>query len=410
VPETAVRGRIFISYRREETAYPTGWLYDRLVDHYGDGQVFKDVDSIDPGEDFVAVLENAVGSCDVLLAVMGTHWLTVTDEDGKRRLDDPADFVRLEIEAALSRNVLVVPVLVDGARMPAADDLPASLAPLVRRNALELSPNRFEFETSRLLRVLDETLGEKRKPTATPARPPIWKRVRRTQLTALGIGVALVAVLALALAYVTSGGESSAAGAIFRDDFSTVANGWDDRGNEQNGGHYVNGAYRLYTQWAPDHFSDAGLPRGAKSVFPKAPTDITVSVVAQRLVGADQDAGYGIMCRASPNTASYYQFAIWRDHAEIAKVIPVEPFFEQLAASEDLSAVHANGKNRLQAVCADDGGSARLAFSVNGKEVATATDATQPLSSGTVGLVVATGGKNVKAIEAEFDDFVVTSG
>ena len=155
-------GRIFISYRRDETAYPAGWLYDRLADHYGGGQVFKDVDSIELGDDFVQVITRAVGSCDVLLALIGEQWLTITDVHGQRRLDDPDDFVRLEIEAALARNVRIIPILVDGANMPRAHELPAGLASLVRRQALELSPSRFEYDTSRLLKVLDTTLAEVR--------------------------------------------------------------------------------------------------------------------------------------------------------------------------------------------------------------------------------------------------------
>ena len=154
-----VPGRVFISYRREETAYPAGWLYDRLSSRYG-GQVFKDVDSIELGDDFVEVITRAVGSCDVLLALIGDQWLAITDARGRRRLDDPGDFVRLEIEAALTRNVRVIPILVEGARLPRADELPPSLAGLVRRQALELSPARFDFDTSRLLKVLDRTLVE----------------------------------------------------------------------------------------------------------------------------------------------------------------------------------------------------------------------------------------------------------
>jgi uncharacterized RDD family membrane protein YckC len=155
-------GRIFISYRREETAFPAGWLYDRLAERFSDGQVFKDVDSIELGDDFVEVISTAVGSCDVLLALIGHQWLTITDEDGNRRLDDPNDFVRVEIEAALARNVRVIPILVEGARMPRATELPASLARLVRRQALELHPSRFDFDIGRLLRVLERTLAEAR--------------------------------------------------------------------------------------------------------------------------------------------------------------------------------------------------------------------------------------------------------
>jgi hypothetical protein len=158
----AALGRIFISYRRQETAYPAGWLYDRLADRFGGAQVFKDVDSIQLGDDFVEVITRAVGSCDVLLALIGEQWLTITDEHGRRCLDDADDFVRLEIEAALTRNVRVIPILVDGARMPNADELPDSLLKLVRRQALELSPARFEFDSSRLFEVLDSTLADMR--------------------------------------------------------------------------------------------------------------------------------------------------------------------------------------------------------------------------------------------------------
>ena len=155
-------GRIFISYRREETAYPAGWLFDRLAEHFGAGQIFKDVDSIELGDDFVEMITRAVGSCDVLLALIGDRWLTVIDKQGRRRLDDPNDFVRLEIEAALKRNVRIIPILVEGATMPYADELPPALAGLARRQALELSPSRFEYDTSRLLRVLASTLADVR--------------------------------------------------------------------------------------------------------------------------------------------------------------------------------------------------------------------------------------------------------
>ena len=157
-----VPARIFISYRREDTAYPAGWLFDRLTVHFRGGQVFKDVDSIELGDDFVETITRAVGSCDVLLALIGNEWLTVTDADGRRRLDRPDDFVRLEIETALTRNIRVIPILIDDASMPRADALPSSLAGLVRRQALELSPNRFDYDTSRLLKVLDTTLVEVR--------------------------------------------------------------------------------------------------------------------------------------------------------------------------------------------------------------------------------------------------------
>src|ERR1022692_1821807 len=153
-------GRIFLNYRREETAYAAGWLYDRLAERFGGGQIFKDVDSIELGDDFVEKITRAVGSCDVLLALIGDRWLTIKGADGRRRLDDPEDFVRVEIEAALARDIRVVPILVAGATIPDAGVVPPSLARLVRRQALELSPSRFDADLSRLLRLLDSTLAE----------------------------------------------------------------------------------------------------------------------------------------------------------------------------------------------------------------------------------------------------------
>jgi hypothetical protein len=157
-----VPGRIFMSYRRDDTGFPAAWLFAELAGHFGRDQVFKDVDSIELGDDFVEVITEAVGSCDVLLALIGRQWLAIADPDGRRRLDKPDDFVRLEIEAALTRNVRVIPILIE-APMPRADELPASLAKLARRQALELSSHRFRFDAQRLLETLDRTLAESRK-------------------------------------------------------------------------------------------------------------------------------------------------------------------------------------------------------------------------------------------------------
>jgi WD40 repeat protein len=160
VTQAEKQGRIFISYRRDETAFPAGWLFNRLADHFGKDKVFKDVNSIQLGDDFAKVITAAVESCDVLLVLIGNRWLTMTDERGQRRLDNPADFVRLEIEAALARNVRVIPILVERARMPRADELPESLANLVRRQTLELDPSQFDFDIGRLLKVLDPTITQ----------------------------------------------------------------------------------------------------------------------------------------------------------------------------------------------------------------------------------------------------------
>jgi len=179
----AASGRIFVNYRREDTAYAAGWLYGRLAGRFGGGQIFKDVDTIQPGDDFAAKINYAVGSCHVLLALIGDRWLTMTDESGLRRLDNPDDFVRLEVEAALARNVRVIPILVAGARMPRADELPVSLAKLVRRQALELDPNR--FDTQRLISVLERTIEQARtrSTAASASRPAAAQVAAREQAT-----------------------------------------------------------------------------------------------------------------------------------------------------------------------------------------------------------------------------------
>jgi hypothetical protein len=181
-------GRIYISYRQHDTAYTysAGWLYDRLADRYGGGQVLTGVDSVPHGDDFAETVAEAVGSSNALLVLIDDQWLTITDQAGRRRLDDPNDQVRREIEAALTRDVRVIPILVDGARMPPADELPPSLAGLARRQAMELSTSRFEVDTSRLLKVLDRTLAEVRTAPAERLRPRYepddWWREERADL------------------------------------------------------------------------------------------------------------------------------------------------------------------------------------------------------------------------------------
>src|SRR5262245_32927061 len=117
-------GKIFINYRRGDDPGNTGRLFDQLEDVFPREQLFMDVDSIPPGRDFVRALEEQVAECDVLLAIIGKGWLDARDDAGVRRLDKPDDFVRIEIESALKQDKLVIPVLVQDARMPRAEELP----------------------------------------------------------------------------------------------------------------------------------------------------------------------------------------------------------------------------------------------------------------------------------------------
>jgi hypothetical protein len=145
--------KVFISYRRDDSAGHTGRLYDRLRTEFGQ-DLFMDVDTIPLGTNFVKVLGEAVGSCNVLLAVIGSDWLDTRDQDGTRRLDNPDDFVRIEIGTALKRDIPLIPILLEGTRMPRADQLPTDLKELSQRNALDVRHASFHRDMDKLIREL----------------------------------------------------------------------------------------------------------------------------------------------------------------------------------------------------------------------------------------------------------------
>jgi len=151
-------GQIFISYRREDASSAAGRLYDRLSAQFPQSQIFMDVDNLGPGVDFVEAIEASVSSCEVLIAVVGKGWLISSDEEGRRRLDNPDDWVRLEIATALKRNILVIPVLVDGASMPRRTQLPTDIEALTRKHAVEISHDRFRFDSGRLIEAIKRIL------------------------------------------------------------------------------------------------------------------------------------------------------------------------------------------------------------------------------------------------------------
>lgn len=151
--------RVFISYRRDDSSGYAGRLYDALRDRFGAGQVFIDVDAIEPGADFVEVIERAVGTWDVVLALIGPRWLTAADARRRRRLNDQNDFVRLELATALERGARVIPVLVGGAAMPRTDELPEPLRVLARRHAVEITDARWQYDVGRLIQALERMPG-----------------------------------------------------------------------------------------------------------------------------------------------------------------------------------------------------------------------------------------------------------
>ena len=162
---------IFISYRRDDSAGYAGRLYDRLAGHFGPERVFMDVEGIEPGVDFVTAIEEAVSSCRVLIVIIGDEWTQARDAAGRRRLDDPNDFIRLETGTALQRGIRVVPVLVEGAGMPHIDDLPDDLKLLTRRQAIEISHKQWESSTGELIRTLESLLAAA--PVVLPRDAPL---------------------------------------------------------------------------------------------------------------------------------------------------------------------------------------------------------------------------------------------
>lgn len=153
-------GKIFINYRRGDDPGFAQALLGRLEQSFSSDQLFMDVDNIAPGLDFVHVLNERVAESDVLLAIIGKGWIRVRDPEGARRLDDPNDFVRIEIESALNQNKRVIPVLVGEAQMPRPEELPETLRPLARRNAVRLTHERFRADTQGLVKALQQALEE----------------------------------------------------------------------------------------------------------------------------------------------------------------------------------------------------------------------------------------------------------
>jgi hypothetical protein len=215
--------RIFVSYRRGDSGH-AGRLYDALTSRFGSDNVFMDIDTIDPGVDFAEVINRAVTSCDAVIALIGRGWIAANDPKGRRRLEEPDDFVRLELESALAQDIVVIPTCVQGAQIPAAHELPPSLAPLARRQGIELRDVGWHDDVGRLIRRL-ERLAEKGRqdvrahppsqpPTAEPT-PRSWrsKRVLVPVGVVVTLGIAAV-VAALALRGSGDGRTSGAEGRL----------------------------------------------------------------------------------------------------------------------------------------------------------------------------------------------------
>jgi hypothetical protein len=153
--------QIFISYRRDDSDAHAGRVYDRLVARFGEASVFMDVDTIPLGVDFTKEISDAVAKCDVLIAVIGRQWVSSTDDRGQRRLDNPQDFVRLEIKAALERDVRVIPAFVQNVGIPHPDELPEDLVPLLARNGVHIRGDSFQHGVTRLIDEIEQVAAQK---------------------------------------------------------------------------------------------------------------------------------------------------------------------------------------------------------------------------------------------------------
>lgn len=191
--------KLFISYRRDDSAGYAGRLFDYLSAHFGAENVFMDIDTIEPGEDFRQVVSRAMGTCDVVLVMIGKQWLNISDASSRRRLDDPRDLVRMEVGAALSnRRIRVIPVLVRGASMPGEHELPDGLKELAWRNAIELSDSRFQHDARKLIGVVERIAGKTTPPTRQPAPAPRKEPRNSRNLLLIGGSIA-IAVFGLLL-------------------------------------------------------------------------------------------------------------------------------------------------------------------------------------------------------------------
>jgi hypothetical protein len=276
--------RIFISHRRDAHTGHALLLFHRLEAHFGENQIFIDIEKMKLGQDFVRTLDEALNSCDVLIALIDQNWHTICDEHGQRRLDDPQDYVRREIAAALTRGIGVIPVLLPGAHMPRPEELPDELSPLSHRNALELSIRSWHLKHD-LEQLISSVEGMLAETSNVPAAPP--KRGERT----ITVAVVFLMLVAIITAGVIWYGATKKGGVHYRVPGNTA---WKDVGLVTSQEHLiidVKGSISL----GDENFSPpAGLSDlfDAKKPMPSEPTGALIARIDDEqpfVVGAGKD-------------------------------------------------------------------------------------------------------------------------
>jgi hypothetical protein len=182
---------VFISYRRDDSAGYAGRLADALEKRLGNDTVFRDVEDIKPGEDFVKAIERNLQNARVFLVIIGKDWLAVKDNKGRRRLDIPKDYVRIEIESALRLKVLLIPVLVEGAVMPKPEELPRTIAALANRHAIDMTDSRWEEDIERLIDTFNVFPDERPRDRSLASKHKWLKRITLSSALILITGIVL---------------------------------------------------------------------------------------------------------------------------------------------------------------------------------------------------------------------------
>jgi hypothetical protein len=283
---------IFVSYRRTDAPAHAGRIYDRLVDRFGKDNVYKDLDSTAPGADFVEVIDETIAGCDALVAVIGRDWVSAKRRwRGGRRLDDPQDWVRREIAAALERDIRVVPVLVAGARMPSADALPDDLKRLARRHAVELSETAWSPQLTQLIESLAAPRPPRQPggpgPTSRPELPHPSRQGRaRAPSRRLRAGIA--ALIACGLAVV--------GGIVLTD------GGGDDSSNGSADAELASYERDVRNAFAPVISANLELRRGLSRLESEPPATNNLKKVAAVSEAID-DAGASLRHADAPPTA-----------------------------------------------------------------------------------------------------------
>lgn len=219
---------IFLSYRRDDTRHVAGRLAGDLADRFGHEAIFRDVESIDGGEEFPVKLDRALAGCAMMLVLIGPKWLTVTDAHGQRRLDLPGDWVRQEIAAALQRDIRVVPVLVEDTPLPDEAELPEDLRPLVKRQARMLSDERWAGDLQAMVDMLTKVPGLKLKSPAPAAAAPLpvasAPPAGGNRFAMMGAGAVVMLLVIVGLAMWSGDDEGNAGTAVA----AAPAGGWPD--------------------------------------------------------------------------------------------------------------------------------------------------------------------------------------